>query len=531
MTPDDAKELDRFCQAYNIQLIPQLNVMAHCGEILTLQKYHHLVECPPNQDFRTLPGFNLCATTPEVRTLVETMLTDLFGCFSAPLIHVGGDEVSSLGECPRCQPHLTELGKPGLYLDYFGNVRDIAAKHGRKIGIWGDMLLHYYKDAKPEDRKRVFAPLRQNTVIYDWHYSGGSPDTLKFFVAEGFETIACSSTHLCYSSALWPGQAVNQRLLFGDAVAAGALGGMTTAWCNFTGLHEEHFNYLFASAGTVLWSGPGDKTLAPDLDLATFEKAYLLQRYGFTNDTLTRYWHILGDARGPVLSVLAPLHGVNPRKCLYHTDNVLTFWKHYAHLLRDDGLERYRTGIADARRIWEQVKTDTAAGVDPYLPYQEAPLLMHEHLLRRYEMTEAVYAAYDDAAKAQFEDPKLCTKRLNEAADRLLAHVNDFPPIEKYLTAARKEFGLDRSSQLRLAATRRKMEELAAFLRSLATSGRPLPAFIQMHDVFLDVPRTNWYGDREHEWATGPARFQRYTLQSGPWTAAVANADREADQA
>jgi len=519
MTADEARDLDRLCRAYNVALIPQLNVLAHAGEILSLQKYHHLLEYPPKQDLRTVSGFNLCATSPAVRRFVDAMLHDVFAAFSADIIHVGGDEVSMLGECPDCLKRKGKLDKMGMYQHYFGRIRDLSQRKGRRIGIWGDMLLHYGQKAAPLERRRLLAPLREGVVIYDWHYGGGSPETVKFFVANGFETIACSSSNLCYSASVWPSQAVNQRLLFADALAAGALGGMTTAWCNFTGLHEEHLNYLFATGATALWSAPSGQAQAPapGLTLAGFERAYCLQRYGLRSDTLTQYWHVLGDAGGPVLKALAPCNGVNVRKCLYHTDNVLTFWIHYSTNLRGAGLEGYRAGIQQARRLWNRVRRESRECTDVYLPLQEGPLLMHEHLLKRFEMTEALYALYAAAARAQYAQPATYARLLRRAAAQLLWHLEDFPPIEAYLVAARKQLGLDRSSILRVQATQRKTRELAAFLEHLAVAKRPLPAFSRLHGMFLGVTRTDWYGDREHEWALGPARFQRYTLENGPW--------------
>jgi hypothetical protein len=59
------------------------------------------------------------------------------------------------------------------------------------------------------------------------------------------------------------------------------------------------------------------------------------------------------------------------------------------------------------------------------------------------------------------------------------------------------------------------MRELAALFRSWP-SGRPLPAFVELHHMFLGQCVSGFYGDREHEWTEGPARFQRYTIFSGP---------------
>ena len=511
MTADEARELDRHCRAYGITPVPVLNVMGHSSEILSLQRYRSLGEYRADTDPRLQNGFNLCATSPAVRRFVDAMLNDMFDAFSGEIIHVGGDEVSLLGECPHCRRVAGGRSKLELYLAYFSRIRDVARRRGRHIGIWGDMLLHYIRPLPTRQRERLLAPLRSGVWVYDWHYTGGSPDTLKFFVDAGLTTVACSSSNLCYLSSLWPAQEHAQRELFADAVRAGAHGGMTTSWCNFTGLHEEQLNYLFATGGTALWSDPAQGASAD------VERAYALQRYGLRSGTFMRYAHTLGDAAGPVLSPLAPYHGVNLRKSLYHTDNVFTFWRQYADLLRGPRLRTYRAGVAQARRLWDRTRSEIGRGADRWFPLHEAPLIMHEHLLRRFDMIERFYTLYDAAAHAQFTQPARFRQQVRAAVQTLRGHLADFPPVERYLRNAQRLLGLDQSSIVRVQATKRGIRELADFLEHLAGSDRPLPAFGKLESYFFREMRTNWYGDREHEWSRGPARFRRYTLESGPW--------------
>jgi hypothetical protein len=521
MTPDDARELDKLCNSYNIKVIPMLNTLGHCGEILATQRYQHLSEYDPAADDpRLCRPFSLCACSPEVHDLVGGMLNDLCDCFSSDIIHVGGDEVESIGTCPRCQQDGKRRKAFPLYLEYYDRVLGVLEKRGRKGALWGDMLLEYAKDRSPAQRKKLFKPFVDRALIYDWHYFGGSRDSLRFFTDAGFTTIACSSTHLCYSSAMWPFQHINQWELFRDAAAAHADGGMTTAWANWNGLHEEHFNYLHATGGAMLWSGPAEEGFANNLALDSFEQAYCLHRYGLKSNALTDYLHAIGDVDGPILSILAPYHGVELRKCLYHTDNPLLFWKHYARILDPSAFKRYATEVARARRLWTSVRKQQPGPNDALLALQEGPLLMHEHLIARFAMTEAIYRDYDAAAKVQYDDPRQFREHLGRAASRLTAHLKDFAPVLAYLAAVRKQVGLDQSTINRVQETKKNIRELAAFLRHLGGSHRPLPAFQQLADTFLETFRTRWYGDREHEWAAEDPRFVRYTVnQSGPWEA------------
>ncbi len=507
MTAEDARHLDKLCQAYNIRLIPQLNLLGHSGEILALHKYQHLMEYGPNEDPRTVRGSNLCASSKETQRFVDLMLRDIFVCFSADIVHVGGDEVSNLGECPRCAATLKKQTKFQLYLTYFDRVRKIALRHGKKIGLWGDMLLQHRNDLNPRDRQKVLAPFTEGAVIYDWHYFGGSPDTLKFFVDAGFETIACSCAMSEYTTALWPAQSVNQKPLFADAQKARAAGGMTTAWYNYMGLHQEQANYMFATNATLLWSGAEKIEFNRD-----FESAFSLQRYHLKSDTLFKFWHLLGDAKGPVLSSLAPFHGRQMRHYIYQTDNVLTLWKNFCSILTIRKWTTYKKSIIRARILWNKIAREKSRVDDPTFGLQEGPLLTHEHMVRRYEMSLKIYDLYDQAAKFQLEKPALFKKHLNQAADILLRHLKDFPPIERYLNALRRELGMEKSSILRVQAAKQKIRYLADYLRHLSKSKRLLPAFIHLHDTVLAVPGCGWYYNREHEWAEEPQKFRKFSI-------------------
>ncbi|WP_409342263.1 family 20 glycosylhydrolase [Paenibacillus sp. MBLB4367] len=525
MTADDARSLDSLCQAYHIKLIPQLNLLAHCGELLSLQKYHHLSECGSDKDFRTASPYTMCASSPEVLALSDRLLGDILDCFSADIVCVGGDEVESLGECPRCKPKLEEKGKIGIYVDHFSRIKSIVNARGRQIGIWGDMLIGHFAKSTADERRYAVDALAQGSVIYDWHYTGGSYDTLQAFAEAGFETIACASTNLCYSASVNLAQIGKHRELFADAEAAGALGGMTTAWVNAYGLHEEQMNVLIAADAGMLWSGPSK--IYTELEAAaageTFERAYALQRYGLATTAIADYFRVTGDEDGAVLRHLAPLNGVDIRKCLYQTDNVLMMWKLYSLILGGEKLERYEAGIRQARELWDRVAAEAEErrheGEGRFLTLQEGPVLMHEHLAKRFRMTEDVYAHYDRAAKAQYADEAAFRSELGTAAERLLDHLADFAPVERYVSEVHDKLGLESSTLLRLEATKRKMRELADFLAHLAASDRPLPAFVALHDVFMRPFYTPWFIDRQHEWATGPERFRRFSVQDGAWKA------------
>ena len=521
MTPEQAIELDQMCRAFNIKLIPMLNLLGHCGEILATQKYQHLSEHPADRDRRVERPFNLCASSPETEKLVDAMLDDLMNCFSADLIHIGGDEVSCLGECPRCdEAGAASLEKIELYSRYFSRIIKKLAKNGRRGGLWGDMFLHHTKDLSVRQRKKIFKPFLENTVIFDWQYNSGNRESLEFFKLNGLETIACSSTHLCYTSFVCPAQAINQRKLYSAAITAGISGGMTTAWGNMHGAHEELYRYLQASSAALLWSGAQKTKFAGSLSLRDFEKSYSFQCHRVRSDKLINYLHAMGDLTGPVLSLLAPLNGVQLRKIIYHSDNVLLFWFQFCSILKEEGFRKYRQEVSKVRKLWQTLLPEVPQDQRHYITFFEAPLLMHEQLIHRYQAAERAFRYYDQAAKFQHRNKRKFEENLEKTARVFEELIATLKPVEILLKCGHRILGFDRSSINRLNATKKKTRELAAFIRHLKTSHRLLPAFQQLGNVFLTPYQTRWYGDREHEWAAEPVKFQRYSLNPDePWQA------------
>jgi hypothetical protein len=515
ISPKEARALEAHCRAHHMQLIPQVNLLGHSGDLLSTQRYQHLMEHAPGNDIRGTVGTAVCASSPEVRSLVGKQLHDLMACFSSNILHVGGDEVRDLGLCEDCAPKVAETGRIGLYVDYFLGLGKLA--EGRTLGIWGDMLLAYFRKLDEEGRRAVAERLRDRVIVYDWCYLGGSKSTLSMFRELGFKTIACASTNLCFAHTVDLSQMDKHRALYHDALDTGCFGGLTTAWMNAYGLHEEHMSILQASSGMLLWSGRDAGELMPSANNPLFESAFCLHRYGRHDNLLTEYWHVLGDETGKVNRALGECNGINLRKCLYHTDNPLTMWRHYHAVLTPDVLSSYEAGIREARGLWERM-CEGATRADPLFLLQEGPLLTHEHLLRRYRMTEVVYALFDEAAQVQFQDPVRFRTLLDEASNLLEAHLKDFPPVESYLHEMHRRTGLELTSLFRLRKTKEHLLRLADFLRTFPWETRMLPKFVLLHDVYFETFQSYWFLDRQPDWCNAPEAHRRYSVQSARWT-------------
>ena len=508
MTVDDAKDLDALCRDYGIMLVPTTNLLGHCGDLLATERFSHLAEYPAGTDRRTVNPYNVCASSEEIHRVVDRLLDDLMDAFSAGLIQVGGDEVSRIGVCPTCVAR--GLHPLDVYVEFFARLADRVESRGRRAAIWGDMMLRYVEELGEASFREKTAPIRNRVLVGDWHYTGGSRKTLELFARQGFQTVALKSNHWWRCFAVYPGHGDSQLQLFGDNEAAGTSGGLTSDWTTAAGLHREHLSYLDATGGLILWSGVERASKVID----EVEAAFPFHQYGVKSDHLSRLIHLVGDLDGPLLQIFAPNHGIDLRKCLYHSTNVLDFWFYYSGRLLNGGIERAEALVGQARELWKSMVAAGTVDAHPYLWCYEGPVLTLEHLLKRYRVTEEAYNAYHNAAVSDNDDAEVFESSLRLAAAGLRKHVDDFPPVIAYVKRLTDQLGSERSTHQRLRATIEGIERLAGFLEAMTKWAWPLPAFQSLRKVLMDYERTNWWMNRENDWADMPHPFSRFSVQS-----------------
>lgn len=510
ITPKQACELDAFAAAYGIEVIPMLNVLGHAAETLHLERYRYLGEYPEGENLETYYVDQFCPSNQETLELVKRQIDVLIKCFRSNVIHVGGDEAANLGKCPRCKKVAARKGIPWLFANYFNTIQRYAKFKGKRIGIWGDMLLHHRPGCASKESIHTADFMNRDIIIYDWHYAGGSSETLRYFARRGYDVVACSSTHVFYCNSVCPEQEINQRLLFKDCPRAVVKAGLITNWTNYLGAHDENFWLLVSSGADIMWSCRSERRK----DMLS---AFALQRYDLTGSALPRYLISLGSTQGDFYNVFGVMNNTDLRQTLYHTDNPLKFWHHYNKILTPPKVVEWDRAIRAARKLWNSILKEDAQQKKDFLPFLEAPLLIHEHLYKRYQMISRLRKLYGEAALLQNCDPRIFSQKLLAAAAIVEEHTRDFIPLDRMLNNMTKILGIESCSLFRLSRTRKNIKALAKFLRYLSNSPRPLPAFIDLHDVFFERKMIPFWADREDEWGMGPEQFVRYSVVDIPW--------------
>ena len=186
---DDLKALDACCREHFIELVPSFTCFGHLGRILSLPQYRDLaeVEFPaPSWEAATwlqrLRGGTLHTRAPRAQDLLRRILAEFLPCFSATRFNLCGDETYDLG---KRTPNATPADLARQYTDHVRFVQQEAARHGKSLMLWGDMLLKH-----PETLDQIPA----GCEILDWAYfPSNNFEKCGEFTARGLPTAVCPS--------------------------------------------------------------------------------------------------------------------------------------------------------------------------------------------------------------------------------------------------------------------------------------------------------------------------------------------------
>lgn len=186
---DDLKALDTCCREHFIELVPSFTCFGHLGRILSLPQYRELaeVEFPaPSWEAATwrqrLRGATINSRDPDAQDLLKTILAEFLPCFSAARFNLCGDETYDLGQR---MPDATPADRARQYTDHIRFLHQEAARHGKTLMLWGDMLLHH-----PD----AIAALPESCEILDWAYFPSNKfEKCGEFISRGLATIVCPS--------------------------------------------------------------------------------------------------------------------------------------------------------------------------------------------------------------------------------------------------------------------------------------------------------------------------------------------------
>ncbi|HME52093.1 MAG TPA: family 20 glycosylhydrolase [Candidatus Lokiarchaeia archaeon] len=202
---DETADLMELCQVYGIECIPLVQTFGHLEFILKHEQYAHLKE---SRDMEHDPNrtLDICPLHEETLPLLQDMIADIVSYHpKSRFIHVGGDEVYTIGSCDKCKAFIEEngngdekVGKSKLYISHMNNIARIVKGFGKIPMIWHDYLLKYPDFIDDFDK---------DVVIVYWMYGKDKnpqdfAEEIKFFKEKGFKVLAASSVNSDFQFAI-----------------------------------------------------------------------------------------------------------------------------------------------------------------------------------------------------------------------------------------------------------------------------------------------------------------------------------------
>lgn len=163
LTVEQVRELDAYCRARHIELIPAPNFLGHFDWLLSHPKYQHLSETRESTAWRPHMHSNsvICTSLPETWELIGAMVDNLAPAFSSPWINVGLDEAWSLASCSLCAPVREQHGEGEVFRRHVQQLRDLVAARGKRMMMWADLPFFW-----PE----IIPSLPKDIMMVDWFY-------------------------------------------------------------------------------------------------------------------------------------------------------------------------------------------------------------------------------------------------------------------------------------------------------------------------------------------------------------------------
>jgi hypothetical protein len=307
MTPEQVRELDAYCRARHVELVPNQNSFGHMHRFLKHERYKPLGEV---EDGFTFPwgfyhegGFSLNPLDPRSLELIEGLYDELLPNFTSRQFNVGCDETFDLG-LGKSKAECARRGKERVYLEFLLKIYDAVKRRGRTMQFWGDIILH-----KPE----LIRELPKDIIALDWGYDHDHPfprETAAFAEA-GLPFYVCPGTSSwCSISGKTDNAIANLRSAAENGLKNGAIGYLNTDWGDWGHLQYLPVSYLGLAYGAALswcYESNRDLPLARALDVHVFRDSAgvmgrLLHEFGNVYQAVQRplsmttrlFWTLVG---------------------------------------------------------------------------------------------------------------------------------------------------------------------------------------------------------------------------------------------
>ncbi len=229
------KELSDYAEGLKLSLVPLIQSFGHMFHILKWKEYENLAESEKKWSV---------SVSDQTYELIDDLYMRASQVFNSEYIHIGGDEVYDMAT-GKSAHLLQHISKDELFLNHILKLKEIAARHDRKIVLWGDMI-----DKNPEVMKK----LGPDTVVCYWNYDfKDMPESYKNIDAK---ILVCPGTNTWKSFFPRYDYALkNFRLMKERADELDAFGYMITDWGDAGHVHPFSFTENLFNMAVKVFNG------------------------------------------------------------------------------------------------------------------------------------------------------------------------------------------------------------------------------------------------------------------------------------
>jgi hypothetical protein len=281
LTAVEIRDLDAYCRASAIELVPSLATFGHLYELLRLKRFEHLNELDIKAStlqhnlWDRMAHYTIDVKNEESYLLIKSMIDEFVPLFSSRLCNICCDETFDLGR-GKNKGQAEKAGTGPLYVDFVKKLMAAVREHGKTPMIWGDVILRH-----PE----LIGELPGDAVFLNWGYGADVTDrAVRSFAASRVKQYVCPGVQGWSRFANDINVASdNIRKMVRYGMENGALGVLNTDWgdCAHVNFLASSFhgmalgaalawncssypeNWQFdASFSSVEWGGHGGKIVA-----------------------------------------------------------------------------------------------------------------------------------------------------------------------------------------------------------------------------------------------------------------------------
>lgn len=187
LTAEDIMELDAYCAARHIELVPSLATFGHMYKVLSTKTCCAFCELDDaeRQPFSYLYAgahHTLNVSNPGTIGFIEGLISEYMQLFTSKKFNICCDETYDLGK-GRSLKLAEEKGERGLYMEHVRTLCQFLVDSGRTPMFWGDIMWRF-----PE----AIQMLPKETICLNWGYLPNQrEDEMRMLAEAGATQYAC----------------------------------------------------------------------------------------------------------------------------------------------------------------------------------------------------------------------------------------------------------------------------------------------------------------------------------------------------